>query len=92
MFIKKTQRWEFKDGDKIYQISLSIPLFIRRTVRFKINDKEYLLKPLKAISFGFKREEAFALGSNRGILRIAFNGDACIFVNGEEIEKSINNS
>lgn len=87
MRIRKTQRWEFKDGDKVYQISLSIPLFIRRTVRFKINDKEYLLKPLKAISFGFKREDMFDLDGNRGILKISSNGDACIFVNGEEIEK-----
>lgn len=87
MFIKKTQSWEFKDGEKVYQISLSVPSFIHGTMKFRINDKEYLLKPLKAISFGFKREEAFELGGNRGILKIASNGDACIFVNGEEIEK-----
>lgn len=87
MFIPKTQRWEFKDGEEIYRISLSSPTFIRGTMKFRINDKEYLLKPLKAFSIGFKREEAFALGGNRGILRIAFNGDAHIFIDGEEIEK-----
>lgn len=85
MFIPKTQNWEVKDGSKKYQIALSAPAFIGGTMKFTVDEKEYLLKPLKAVSFGFAREEAFELGEKKGVLKVASNGDAQLFINDKEI-------
>ena len=85
MFIPKTQKWEIKDGGKVHLLSLSSPAFVCGNMKFKVDETEFILKPLKPVSFGFKRDEEFKLGDKAGVLKIAANGDAKIFIGGKEV-------
>ena len=85
-FLKK-QRWLFNDGEKEYNISISVKPFSFGKMKMTINERKYILRPKSPFSISRKRDEAFMLGENRGMLKVSARGKACLVVNGEQIPK-----
>ena len=84
--IPKIQQWDIPVDKKIYKLSLTRPSFFGGKMIFKIDNKEFVLEPLKPISFGFARTENFKLGSANGVLKIAKGGEVEIYVDGKLVK------
>lgn len=84
--IPKIRKWDIPVDKKVYKLSLTRPSFFGGKMIFKIDDKEFVLAPLKPISFGFARTENFKLGAASGVLKIAKTGEAEVYVNGKLVK------
>jgi len=84
--IPKIRKWDIPVDKKVYKLSLTRPAFFGGKMIFTIDNKEFVLAPLKPVSFGFARTENFKLGTNNGVLKIASNGDVEIYVNGKLVK------